>query len=340
MPQALAAAGPYIASGVGALGKGLAAVGGGSKLGGLLSLGSAGASLFGGGGGGGGDDPKLRVANPSAYPLADLFGMRITPSGIARSKKRPGLFGLRSEKLLEATNDYLYNPIGLSPGEEASRAALLGDGNMISRLLGPGPGGIQDDLDLTMSGLDRLLETNQNLIDTGFRTDATPAFEEALRRFKTNVLPGIAERIGGDYGLSSSAFVDTAGREGANLLGEAAIRQLELDEAAAGRRAGALPFHNTLLNTRLAIQPALANDLLGLGAGQLGLGQQYRSILEEQRSRPLATFMQLSGLPSPTYIQQGFNPAGSGTADVLGAAAGALPNLLKNLPIGKAPVNV
>lgn len=290
----------------------------GSVAGGLLlgPVGAVGGGILGNmlGGMGKKSQPSggnLSPLNPSFNSLLGLFGQKMGVHGhgsdagqvyFARNKKNPGIFG----NLQSSISDFMNNPVGLYGGEQGVTQGLL-EGNQLQNLLGQ-----------TTGGLDQLLNSNGGY-QTGFRTSAAPIYQEGIRNFNQNILPSIAEMLGPQVGLRSQSFVDAAAREGANLMGQASLRDTELAEAAAGR----IPMAAQLLQTRGATPLAFANDTLSFG-------NSLRNLLESNRSRPLQVFQQLSGMAGPGsqgFLQQGYNPQGSGQASQMSGLASSLGNL-------------
>lgn len=345
MPPLLAGAGSVI-------GGGLASAGGGSALLGGLNLAGAGAGLFGalkglqGGGGGGGN---LTPLNPASKILNELFGTRLHKHkhgddagtfSLVNDRKNPGLFG--GAEFKEALNDFIFNPALPSQGEQ----------DFISQLLGSAP----QRLESALSGLSGLRQdASQNfgeardfardLATTGFQTDASPFFDTAVSNFQRNILPAIAERtsaFGG--GVNSQGFINTAGREGANLLDSAARTNAALAENANARRAGAVPLLGPLAGSEASLLASLLGTEAALpgGFGQdvLNLGTGFRNVFESARGRPLDAFALLAGLGGPgtsQFLQSGFSPQGSATADILSALtsnAGNIAGLLGPLLSG------
>ncbi len=267
-------------------------------------------------GGGGGAGGGFSALNPGFNNLLDLFGQKMgthkhgADAGqvyFTKNKKKPGIFG---NDFNASVADFMNNPIGLFGGEQGLTQGLLeGDG-------------LQNAFNQTTSGLDQLLASNGGF-QTGFRTSAQPIYQEGIRNFQSNILPSIAEMIGPQVGLKSQSFVDAASREGANLMGQASLRDTELAEAAAGR----LPMAAQMLQTRGALPLAFANDTLSFG-------NSLRNLLESNRSRPLQLFQQLQGMGGPGqqgFLQQGYNPQGSGQSNMLGGLATAMPSIIEGL---------
>lgn len=284
---------------------------GGSSIGRAL-INPLGFLTGGGGKSSGGGGGNLTPLNPSFNALMGLFGQKMGVHGhgsdagqvyFTRNKKNPGIFG---NNFQSSVADFMNNPIGLYGGERGLTQGLL-EGNQLQNLLGS-----------TTGGLDQLLASNGGF-QTGFRTSAQPIYQEGIRNFKENMLPSIAEMIGPQVGLKSQSFIDAAARESANLMGQASLRDTELQEAAAGR----IPMAAQLLQTRGATPLAFANDTLSFG-------NSLRNLLESNRSRPLQVFQQLSGMAGPGsqgFLQQGYNPQGSGAASQMSGLASALGSL-------------
>jgi hypothetical protein len=290
-----------------------------------MGIGAIGGGLLGGLGGkkGGSAPPPPMALNPSFGILQNLFGVRMgqhkhgDDAGqwyMARDKKNPGLF--RGPEFQQSIRDYMFNSPGLTQGEQGLFDQLTG-GDYAQNLMGQTTGGLNDLLNMG-SGY-----------QSGWRTNAQPIYQEANRNFQANMLPSIAEMIGPQVGLRSQSFIDAAAREGANLMGQAALKDVDLQESAAGR----IPMAAQLLQTRSALPFAFANDLMGIG-------QNYRNLKDSIATRPLQVFNQLSGMGSPGqqgFLQQGFNPQGSGQANLMSSMSsglGGLADILRSLPGG------
>lgn len=295
--------------------------------------------------------PNLSPTNPAFGALQGLFGMKTVKhkhgsdkgqTSFTNDKNNPGLF--RGPEFAQSINDFMYRPPPISSGERWMTRNLLDEG------------GAQEALQTGMAGFDQLIGRGNSFLDqaqgagfvdpellsTGYDVDVNPLFETARNQFSRNVLPEVAERMGQTSGIGSQGFIDTAGREGANLMDSAALAAVDQRGQAANRRASAqglnaqlrtgamqsgLPMMSTLLGARTALPFGVAQDTLNLGT-------QFRNILDQQASRPLSVFSQLAGLGSPGnqgFLLNGFNPQGGGTADMLGSLASSLPALLAML---------
>jgi hypothetical protein len=265
----------------GAISGGAAAAGaGGLALGGLAS------GLFGGSDSG---KQRLGLVNPGSRVLGDLFGTRFTRKGGFIKQGDPNAL-FATKNISPAIESFVFNPLIGNQGDIGALRSLF-QANPIANIVERGMQGFAGLSDIGLEGA-----------ATGFRTDATPAFDEAIRRFGVDILPQIAETSG--LGLRSSGFEALAGREAANLLGQAALTQLDLDEAAAQRRLGLLPIAGQLQAAEAAFPVNIAADIEA-GAG-----------------RPLSTFMSLLGQGNQTpLLQQGF-PTQDRTTDLLGSLGG------------------
>lgn len=248
-----------------------------------------GASLLGGGGGGGG-------GNVSPITSSNQFLRQLFQDPAVASMFQQGIL------------DFAFGAPGLSPLESLLAENLLGPESFF-------PGLLEESTDF----LTELLEGPVGeLVETGFRTDAGPIFEEAFRQFETRALPEAAERAGALFGVSSSPFIAAGTRAGQELFGQASAAQVALDEAAAARRLSGLPFAANLAGARLALPLGATQDVLSIG-------NLLRGIQSQQQGRPLDVFAQLAGLESRgPFVQQGF-PTTSSTVQILQALANTLP---------------
>ncbi len=257
---------------------------------------------------GGSDGGFVAPLNPGFNTLLNLFGSQLKTrgkvKGVFDDPNNEGIF--EGDQFKDAIRDLVFNAPGLFGGEKDIAQGYLE---------GEGPA---NDLSRAQQQLAGLLGSGKELSETGFRQSALPAYQEAERRLRTNILPEIAEIAGQQVGISSSSFLDSANRASADLLGEAALQQVNLDESAASRRAGGLGLYNQLILSQLGLQPSFANDLLALGTG-------VRNVTNTQQSRPFNVFSALSGLGNDQpFGVSGFNPSGSGTTQLLEGLAGAV----------------
>ena len=269
----------------------------GGPMGALAGAGLGGSlgGMFGGGGSSSG--PRFLQSSPAGNTLGQLFGQ-----SFLRSKGYVNNPGLANQPFSMDTISPLISNIINNPLISSSS---MGDiGSLFNNSL---PGTISN----SMSNLGALSNMGMIGAATGFGNSAQPAFQEAIRRFGADILPQIAETSG--LGLQSSGFGNIAGREGANLLGQAALSQIDLNEAASNRMMQLLPISAALQS--------------GAAAFPLNISQQ----LEQQRQTPFNMFLSAAGMPTP-LIQQGY-PTQDPTSDIFGSLGG-LAGLLKTLGVG------
>lgn len=267
---------------------------------------AAGVGAFAAGGGfssSGGATGTSGFSDPSLPFRASLLGSIPGSRGKGRIFPGPdfGIFTGAEEQI----QDFLFNPVGLFPGEQGLLNTLLGS---------------EEDIRARLQRAEDVFAELQpfalEAAETGFRTDAGPIFDEALRRLKTDFFPQIAETVGAQAGVSSSALIGAGAREGANLFGQAALADIGLAESAANRRLAGIPLAGQVAGTQLALPFAFGQDVLSLGGG-------FRNVIEEGRGRPLQGLGFLAGLGNQQFIQQGFNPV-SQTGQLTGALASFL----------------
>lgn len=257
----------------------------------LAAAGTAGSIL---GSRGGGNSPQVQLTNPSAMTLGQLFGNGFTRS---RGFTPHPMFAdqpLTLAKLSPAINNYLYNPVlGGNSDLQSLRDLFSQPGNGIADIIGRGMQGFEGLSNLSLLGA-----------ATGFGNSAQPAYQEAIRQFGTNILPQIAETSG--LGLQSSGFQNLAGREGANLLGQASQRQIDLDEAASQRMMQLLPIAGQLQAAQAAFPLNITNQL------------------EQNSARPYEALLQMSGLGSPGNLgpMQIGQPTQDSTSNLIGSLGG------------------
>lgn len=257
---------------------------------------------------GGKKDSFVAPLNPGFNTLLDLFGSQLKTrgrvKGVFDDPNNVGVF--EDPQFKELIRQLVFNAPGQFQGERDITQGYLESDAPAADLL------------RAQEALSGLLASGKELSETGFRQSAQPAYDEAVRRLRANVLPEIAEIAGQQVGIQSSSFLDSANRAAADLLGEASLQQINLDESAANRRAGGLGLYNQLILSRLGLTPSFGNDLLALGSG-------VRNVINTQQSRPLNVFSALTGLgQNQPFGVSGFNPSGSGTSQLLGGLADAL----------------
>lgn len=169
---------------------------------------------------------------------------------------------------------------------------------------------------------DPLLE----LLSTGFRTDIAPIVAGEQYRLANETAPGLAERFSG--ALQGSGFANSLAQAGEDLgmyLGE---KQVELDEAASGRRVQGLNMAPGLFTAPLDLQTGYAQAMGAAGDRWLARHPGARQL----GALPgLANIEMGQGYFIPGYPQAG-GYGGAGNAGAAGAY-GALGNsLLNSLP--------
>lgn len=277
--------------------------GGGNILGGILGpiLGGGGGGATGGGGAGGLGALLPLVA--ALFGRDDNINLRdlesINPGLDPLRQLQEGIF-LNNPEFVSTIRDLTFNPPGVSGAERGLLDLNLeGDFSGLSLLNALG-----------QIGSARGFAGEQAA--TGFRTDATPAFNEAIRQLEQNILPQIAETAALNQGISSSAFGEQGARAARDLLGQASITQLGLDEAAAERRRSGIPTFANLIGAELSLAPSFASDILNLGT-------QGRNIERNIQASPLSVFSQLTGLgQNQQLFLPTSNPQGNTFTRILG----------------------
>lgn len=261
---------------------------------------------------GGGGVGGVGFTNPAAPALGSLFGIAVGQRGKGRLFRQadfPGIFAFDPQPtsaLGASIIEFMNNPIGLFLGEAAIGQALLGDATAIQARLAEAE-----------SIFSQISPFALEAAETGFRTDAGPIFDEAIRRLNVDILPQIAETVGGASGIRSFGVAEAGSRAAADLLGQASLADIGLAEAAANRRLSGIPLAGQVAGTQLALPFAFGQDVLSLGTG-------FRGVLEEAQARPLNVFGFLSGLgQNQQFLQQGFNPV-SQTGQLLGTLASSI----------------
>ena len=88
-----------------------------------------------------------------------------------------------------------------------------------------------------------ILPAARELADTGFKTDIQPAVDFSKYLFQNEFLPGAAEQFGqAGLGPGDSDFGAAIAREAGRRSNELGALDVQLSEAAAGRRAAGLPW--------------------------------------------------------------------------------------------------
>ena len=146
--------------------------------------------------------------------------------------------------------------------------------------------GITDTTDFGDQGLDigsilqRTAGQQQELSQTGFKTDISPAVALSQRLFEEEFIPGAMEQFGG-LGLNpgDTDFTNAMMREGSRRATELGALDIDLSEAAAGRRMagmqsapGLMDLQNLGYTTEFASTDA--GQLLDRILGIAGMGTQ------------------------------------------------------------------
>ena len=265
----------------------------------LTGLASAGGSLLGGLGGGGGSSTPTPV-NAGTRALNSIFGKSL-------KSQRPGdIFGTEGEfSIKDWVENYLRDPATKIPGTDI---------NLWDSVLG-GPTGIQDRMSGFFTGMENAVGTANELTSTGIPTDGSAYFDEAIRKLRTEVTPGLAETSG--FGTQGSGFLQGGYQASQDLLGQAALANIDLQEAATNRRMQSAPLLATLLTAQNTV-PA-------------NIGTMLASVFEAERNKPMALFEKLysmSGNPG-SFTQKSFNPTdpGSGFSAAMTGLSGILSSL-------------
>jgi hypothetical protein len=163
-----------------------------------------------------------------------------------------------------------------------------------------------------LGNVDSAIDTMKLFNETGLPTDGTAYFNEAIRKLKTDIVPQLAETSG--LGVQSDGFSNGVTRESANLLGQASLANIDLQEAATNRRAQGAAALANLSTARQAIPLSVANQLSAL--------------FGEEQGRPLAIFEKLFGLGnSQTFGTPSYSPYDP-TSQYISGAAGGLAGIL------------
>jgi hypothetical protein len=274
-------------------------------VGGVAALGSAGAGIYsasqaGKGGGGGAMFPTNM--NPAHYDLANLFGSQKASNKLASraANGHPSIFGADFKTNLQ---NYMNSPTSFGPGGPGILSSIIGD-----------PQQYLQNYNKSLGYLDQAVNTASQFNANGNPTDAQPIYNEALRQYMKYALPGAAETSG--LGTSSSGFIANAGNAGENLFSQAAMANVDLQEAAKARQMQAAPLLQGLVGARQALPLNLADQLTGL--------------FNFEARKPLDVFSTLSTLGSQgPYAAPAYSPFNNGSANTaailqgLGGLAGS-----------------
>ena len=175
------------------------------------------------------------------------------------------------------------------------------------------------------SNLEALGPVVQDLVDTGFRTDAQPIIDQELRRFERETVPGVAQRFGS--ALSGSGFQNDIAQAAADLGIDLGALQVGLDEAAAGRRITGLQAAPSIFAAPTAARFDIGGQLEAAGG---------RERAREIAQIPGATLAQSLGFLTGIETQQGFKQTGgTGQPSSFASILGSLGNIANpNQPAG------
>jgi hypothetical protein len=245
------------------------------------------------------------------------------------------LFGSGSGQ--QQVADYLLHPIKTTGLEHAGynlAHQLMGfpvsttdkKGKSKTKLKGPIPSLTEGGFGESYQALRGIIPIAQDLAQTGFKTDIQPAIDLAKLLFTQDFLPEAANYFSGITGLGSSDFGAAVAREAQRSATELAALDIQLSEAAAGRRVQGIP---------LLASAAVAPTSFGLNvASDIGnLGEAYRLRRESTRpgARLFGALQTLTNLEtSQRFFQPGY-PLTSEYAGQMGNYAAAIPGLLSGV---------
>jgi len=156
--------------------------------------------------------------------------------------------------------------------------------------------------------------------NTGFRQDISPIIQQRQNAFWQDYFPQLKESLPGATSTFSTDFLGNMNAEQRRLQTELGVLDYNAGEAAAGRRMSALPTLGNLGITYSGLPSAVARDYMsGINATDPGM----RAI------DILGKLNQVSG--SGQYVQQGYDPAGSQTANMISAGAGGVADIARAL---------
>ena len=115
--------------------------------------------------------------------------------------------------------------------------------------------------------INRTAGQQQELAQTGFKTDISPAVDLSQRLFEEEFIPGAMEQFGG-LGLNpgDTDFTNAMMREGSRRATELGALDIDLSEAAAGRRMAGMQSAPGLLDLQ---NLGLTTEFAGTDAGQI-----------------------------------------------------------------------
>ena len=282
----------------------------GAVVGGVGSAAGSIGSLFGPKGGGEASFPTS--TNPGLTQLQYLFGKK------GKKPHKGDIFGTELKKFLQTQ---LSSPTTFPGTTTPFLQSVLGTPDQLMAALGT-PDQFANRIGTFNNQFQGAVDTARQLNETGLPTDGSAYFDEAIRNLTQRAIPNAAEVSG--LGVQSSGFANASAQASQDLLGQAALANIDLQEAAINRRLQSSP----LLASLLTSQQAIPEQLIG---NRLGLTNNLYNLFNTETNRPLSLFQSLYNMGNATgqYIQPGYNPSDSGAG--YGAALGGLSGILNSL---------
>lgn len=244
-----------------------------------------------GGGGGAGSYPNLNAASEFAN---SLLGQRTKKQAKAEAS---GIFSNLRGQLYNYMND---PELGVARALASRTTGNFNDVDAYFR-------------DSWLPGIDEIART-------GLPTDLEPIIAKRKADFWRDLVPQMRENFIGQTGTYSTDFLNALGREGSRLETDLGALEVELAESAANRRAAAYPQAANMGISFAGLPAATALD--------------YLSVMDKSHpgSRALDVLGTVGGIASGgQYIQQGYNPYGSQTGQLLSAAGSGLGSVFLNM---------
>lgn len=313
----------------------------GAVVGGVGALASAGSSIYGslktgGKTGGGGGGAAMGATNPTSGILNYLLGY---------------------VPYMDKKGNVLYNPYDSSNPYWSTggiQNGIFGNGaggiflkeNIQNYINNPPPFGQEKDINNILAGIPgQYQQTNdlynqfimpaaKDLVNTGFRTDIQPVRDYALRQFKRQDMPTLAEMFSGQTGTMSTDFLQSGQQAAADMESQLGALQAQYDESANTRRAQGIPVLSQLATTQLGLGSNVADDLFRINQNMWNQKQQ-----SDPGLRGLNIYQMLSASGAPS--QQGPFATGqfpSQSTNMLSGLAAAAPGFAQaagNVPWGK-----
>ena len=261
-------------------------------IGGVTGVGAAVAPLF-GNQKSGSRGTTAGPLNPAVRQLNYLFGQPTVTSFSSRGAPRTWYEGYAEGDVFGTTlkdtiEKYLQDPRSMVPGTNVPLwQSLIGTGEDFA-----------NSQERFRSGMQGAVGTAAELTQTGIPTDGSSYFNEAIRRLGTEVTPMLAEQSG--FGTQGSGFLHGGYNAAQDLLGQASLANIDLQEAATNRRMSAAPLLSTLLAAEQSVP--------------LNIGTMLSSISNSERLAPVSLFQSLmsSGSNQGPYQVPGYNPQDTG----------------------------